>query len=141
VTIVFDTNVLFAALTATQGVCAGLVELCLSHHVIVSSEHILGELRRHLATKHRLTAGQVDSAIAAIQGPVTRIVIPAAIPADACRDPGDLAVLGTAVAGGAQVIVTGDKDLLVLKEYRGVLILSPRQFLDRFTGPGDRPIA
>ena len=38
-------------------------------------------------------------------------------------------VLATALAGKADVIVTGDDDLLVLKEFRGIRILSPRQFL------------
>ena len=35
----------------------------------------------------------------------------------------------TALAGKADVIVTGDEDLLVLKKFRGIEILSPRQFL------------
>jgi predicted nucleic acid-binding protein len=41
----------------------------------------------------------------------------------------DDVVLATALAGKADVIVTGDDDLLVLKEFRGIRILSPRQFL------------
>jgi predicted nucleic acid-binding protein len=39
-------------------------------------------------------------------------------------------VLATALAGKADVIVTGDDDLLVLKQFRGIRILSPRQFLE-----------
>jgi len=39
-------------------------------------------------------------------------------------------VLATALAGKADMIVTGDEDLLVLKEFRGIRILSPRQFLE-----------
>jgi predicted nucleic acid-binding protein len=34
------------------------------------------------------------------------------------------------VAGHADVILTGDQDLLVLKEYRGIAILSPREFVE-----------
>jgi predicted nucleic acid-binding protein len=48
-----------------------------------------------------------------------------------CRDSDDDLVLATAVAAGAELIVTGDDDLLVLKEYEGVAIVSPRQFLER----------
>jgi predicted nucleic acid-binding protein len=48
-----------------------------------------------------------------------------------CRDPDDLPVLGTAVAGGASVLVTGDEDLLTLHEFQGIVILSPREFHDR----------
>ena len=40
-----------------------------------------------------------------------------------------LILLATALAGNADVIVTGDEDLLVLKKFRGIEILSPRQFL------------
>jgi predicted nucleic acid-binding protein len=38
-------------------------------------------------------------------------------------------VLATALAGKADVIVTGDEDLLVLKKFGGIRIVSPRQFL------------
>jgi predicted nucleic acid-binding protein len=72
VTIVLDTNVLYAALTAKLGVCARLFELCMARHLIVSSEHILGELRRHLSAKGRLSAEQIDAAIAAVGAPVAR---------------------------------------------------------------------
>ena len=47
-----------------------------------------------------------------------------------CRDPDDDAVLGAAVEGRAEVIVTGDDDLLALREYEGIRILTPRKFLD-----------
>jgi putative PIN family toxin of toxin-antitoxin system len=59
------------------------------------------------------------------------IVAPTEVPPGACRDPDDLPVLGTVLAGRADWLVTGDQDLLVLGEFRGHLILSPRQFQDR----------
>lgn len=40
-------------------------------------------------------------------------------------------MLATAVAGQAELIVTGDPDLLVLGAYEGIEILSPRQFVER----------
>ena len=52
------------------------------------------------------------------------------LPARVCRDKNDDVVLATALAGKADVIVTGDDDLLVLKTFRGIRILSPRQFLE-----------
>jgi predicted nucleic acid-binding protein len=45
------------------------------------------------------------------------------------RDLKDLPVLRCAVGGQAQAIVTGDQDLLTLKEFQGVLIVTPRVFL------------
>jgi predicted nucleic acid-binding protein len=46
------------------------------------------------------------------------------------RDPYDLIVLGAAQAAQVEVIVTGDKDLLVLANFEGIEILSPQGFLD-----------
>lgn len=48
----------------------------------------------------------------------------------ACRDPRDDKFLELAVNGGATCIVTGDHDLLVLHPFRGIAIVSPRQFLE-----------
>jgi putative PIN family toxin of toxin-antitoxin system len=49
----------------------------------------------------------------------------------ACRDPKDDKLLELAVSGNADFLVTGDKDLLVLSPFRGVEIITPREFLDR----------
>ena len=46
-----------------------------------------------------------------------------------CRDPEDNRILELAVNGDAGVIVTGDKDLLVLDPFRGVRIVTPAEFL------------
>ena len=48
----------------------------------------------------------------------------------ACRDPEDDAVLSAAVEGRAEIIVTGDDDLLALEEYENIAIMTPRAFLD-----------
>jgi len=50
---------------------------------------------------------------------------------DACRDPKDNKFLELAVSGEAKYIISGDKDLLDIKEYQGIEILSPKQFLER----------
>ena len=46
-----------------------------------------------------------------------------------CRDPSDNKFLELAVCGNADVIVSGDDDLLVLNPFRGIAILTPRDFL------------
>jgi len=46
-----------------------------------------------------------------------------------CRDPDDDKFLACVQAGGADCIVTGDQDLLVMHPWRGISILSPRAFL------------
>jgi uncharacterized protein len=48
-----------------------------------------------------------------------------------CRDPKDDKLLEFAVSGAADFLVTGDKDLLILNPFRGVEIITPREFLER----------
>ena len=127
--VVHDTNVLLAAF-ATRGLCEAVFEACLASHEIVLSEHILGELHRHLRGKFKIPARQVDAILAFLREEAT-VVSPAKVHPDACRDRTDLAVLGTAVAAEADCLVTGDRDLLTLKTFQGIPLLSPRAFHDR----------
>lgn len=48
----------------------------------------------------------------------------------ACRDPKDNKFLELAISGEADVLISGDKDLLVLNPFRGVEIITPREFVD-----------
>ena len=48
-----------------------------------------------------------------------------------CRDPLDIPILGTAVAGNAELLVTVDKDLLALRQFRGFVIIKPGEFWQR----------
>jgi uncharacterized protein len=48
-----------------------------------------------------------------------------------CRDPDDDKFLEVALNGSADVIVTGDEDLLGMSPWRGIQILSPGNFLKR----------
>jgi putative PIN family toxin of toxin-antitoxin system len=51
-------------------------------------------------------------------------------PIAVCRDPKDDKFLALALAGRASFLLTGDDDLLSLHPFRGISILSPRQYLD-----------
>jgi putative PIN family toxin of toxin-antitoxin system len=48
------------------------------------------------------------------------------------RDPDDLKILATAITNRAVVIVSGDSDLLILKEYQGILIMTATEFLNYY---------
>jgi len=52
-----------------------------------------------------------------------------------CEDPDDDKFLECAVAGGCQIIVSGDKHLLNMGKYQEVKILKPRDFLDQYVNP------
>jgi predicted nucleic acid-binding protein len=45
-----------------------------------------------------------------------------------CRDKDDLRILGLAKVEEPDYIITGDKDLLVLKQFEGIPIITPREF-------------
>lgn len=47
-----------------------------------------------------------------------------------CRDPKDDQFLDAVVSGAAAYLVTGDKDLLVLRTYQTIPIITPREFAD-----------
>lgn len=51
------------------------------------------------------------------------------------RDPDDDIVLATALTAAADMIVTGDKDLLVLQNYEGIAIVTPAEALRRISTP------
>ena len=126
--IVFDTNVLIAAVVAS-GVCRDLLEYCTENHELVTSDYILGELREKLERKFRLTQDVVDGVITSFEARM-RLVSPEPLDPPTCRDPDDDWVLATALAGECDCVVTGDADLLDLNEHAGIRILRPRAFLD-----------
>ena len=127
--VVLDANVLVAAFAA-RGLCEAVYQVCLADHEVVVSDYLLREVRSALRGKLKLSAGHADEIVALIRENAL-IVRPTEVEADACRDPQDLPVLGTLLAGQADCLVTGDQDLLALKRFHSVPILSPRAFHDR----------
>jgi uncharacterized protein len=49
-----------------------------------------------------------------------------------CEDPDDNKFIECAVAGNCEIIISGDKHLLKLSEFRGIEVLSPRDFVDKY---------
>jgi putative PIN family toxin of toxin-antitoxin system len=127
--IVLDTNVLLAGI-ATHGICEGLLAICFRDHSVVLSDHILNELAEHYVGKFQATNEQASLVVDTLRKQ-SEVVEPAFISAEVFADADDLPVLGTAIAGKAEFLITGDKQLMELGAYQGVIILSPRAFYDR----------
>ena len=124
--LVLDTNVLIAAFIA-HGTCHELLEHCYRQHEIFTTDKLLGEFRRTMAEKFGFSRTDVTEAVQTVRGMV-RVVEPGPLEAPVCRDPDDDHVLAAAAGADAACIVTGDEDLLILRMYAGIQILSPRQF-------------
>jgi putative PIN family toxin of toxin-antitoxin system len=124
--VVLDTNVLIAAFIA-HGTCHEVLEHCIYHHEVVGSAFILTEFHQTLLRKFDYARSEAGAAEQLVRSRVV-LVEPQTLDASACRDPDDDIVLGTALAGACQCVITGDADLLTLKRYRGVDILSPGAF-------------
>lgn len=124
--IVLDTNVLIAAY-ASHGLASSVFELCLQTHTVIISAEILTELADGLLRKIAVPPLVAASTIELLKRKAA-IHKPAPVPRGSCRDANDLHVLGLAVATGADRLITGDDDLLVLGSFQGIPIVSPRQF-------------
>ena len=124
--IVLDANVIIAAFAA-RGLCESIMEVCLSEHEILLCDELLKEILINLRRKIKLSTKIVDD-IGDLLLEQVRMIDPSPLAPDVCRDPDDVKILGLAVAGRANYIVTGDKDLLVLKEFQAIPILNPRAF-------------
>lgn len=126
---ILDSNVLLAAF-ATHGLCHGILELCRESHTILAGEELLGEVAKHLSGKFKMPEPRARDIVKFLRESAI-LLSPHLVAPEACRDCNDLHVLGLAVAGRADTIVTGDKDLLVLRKFHGTTIQSPREFWEQ----------
>jgi len=124
--LVLDTNVLIAAFIA-RGVCNELLEYCAINHDIILSSFILDELRDKLTTKFDFSRHETEEVIRLLKSRVD-LVTPQKLDKPTCRDPDDDHILGTAIAGNCECIVTGDSDLLDLQCIQGIRMVSPSDF-------------
>lgn len=126
--IVFDTNVVVAGIVA-DGLCREIIEIHLPEHDAILSPVLWQELLDKLQSKFQLTPDELP--ILQLYQRHAQWCEPVALDQPACRDPDDDWVLATAIAGQADIIVTGDDDLLCLDSFQGIAILSPRQFIGK----------
>lgn len=133
--IALDSSVLIAAHISRAGVCAELLEDVLLHHELVISEFILEELSRKLVQKFSFPKRDADQ-VAAFLRRAGIIVLPADLPPDLCRDPTDMPVLGTAVAGECALLISVDRDLLDMRTVQEIPIIRPGDYWRRTTEIG-----
>jgi uncharacterized protein len=128
--LVVDTNVFASAIIFPRSVPRQVVDDALDQGVVLFSDVTMSELTevlsrskfaRYVSRREReLFLAQIGSAAEFV--PIIRLV-------RECRDPKDDKFLEVALNGRADVIITGDADLLALHPWRGIAILSPADSL------------
>ncbi|MFA4918394.1 MAG: putative toxin-antitoxin system toxin component, PIN family [Thermodesulfovibrionales bacterium] len=125
---VFDTNVLIAAII-TEGICSKILRRARAGEVsLVSCPFITMELRRTLSKKFRLSHDELSSAMDPISDAISQVIEHSLKVKDICRDADDDNIIACAVAANADYLVTGDSDLLEIKKFQGIQIVTPRDF-------------
>ncbi len=127
-----DTNVLVSAST-TRGLCADLFRHVIAEHELVVGEVVIIELRRVLRDRMKMPAQTIAAFEELLRD---QIVVPKPgqphpLP---LRDADDQWVLASAVAGRADVLVTGDSDLLEVASQVSIPIMDPRGFWESVRG-------
>jgi uncharacterized protein len=125
VKVFLDTNVLISAF-ATRGLCADLFRLLITEHDVQTGEVNLVELRRVLVERFRASPEQADLAEQLLRDH-TVIPQPPEVLSVWVRDPDDAWVLASAVLGEADMLVTGDQDLLSIAAQAPIAIVTPRE--------------
>lgn len=124
-----DTNVLASAV-ATRGLCVDVFREVLSSHELIISKSLLKELRRVLQRKFGVPASLVSEFINMLQQD-TVLADSSDLPDVKIKDKDDLIILAAALSGDADLFVTGDKELLSLKNAENMEIISPRLFWEK----------
>ncbi len=127
--VIIDTNVWISGLVF-GGTPEKIIRLFIEGQIIVVvSEELLTELRRKITQKFSLFVPQLALLEASIKEEALLVKL-GATPIAVSRDTDDDKFIETAVAGDAEYIISGDKDLLTLGSYQGIKILRPAEFLE-----------
>jgi uncharacterized protein len=125
---VFDTNVLIAAFL-TEGLCPGLLVRARKHAFnLVLCDDIIREFEGILKRKFKLTSADISEISGIVSEAAAEMLHELNPIPSICRDPNDDMILACAIDTTADYIVTGDEDLLILKKYKDIIIINPRNF-------------
>ena len=129
---VVDTNVLSSGLARSTGSPRIVIDLWTDEAFeLVVSEHILTELERTLANRYfqnLISQTEASDMVNKLRQKAMVTPLSSQVSGVATHPEDDL-VLATAVSGNAQFLVTGDRQLLKLRDYKGIRIVDAAEFL------------
>ena len=132
---VLDTNVLISGLITAGGPPCRLVDAWLDgRFTLVTTLYQVQELNHvlsypRIASRLRLPEEELEMILVALLSEADLVPGHLQLPG-VTRDPKDDPIVACAQEGGAGYIVSGDQDLLVLGEYEGIRVVSPRRFAE-----------
>jgi hypothetical protein len=127
--VVFDTNVYFSAFTHPLGPPFRIWEQAVKgRFILLTSPAILREIAHVLRDVLRCEENDIVARLKLV-AKAAEIISPAIRSRAIADDPADDRILECAVAGRADLIVSGDRHLRNLKSFRGIGIVQPSDFL------------
>lgn len=124
--ILFDSNVIISGFIS-QGYTFDVIKDAIFRHEIYYTEYLLTEVRENLSTKFALSDAATDHIIYTVKKHFIKGQTADRVE-NLCRDPKDNQILAEAVINNIEVVLTGDKDLLELKNYKGIKIILPKDY-------------
>jgi putative PIN family toxin of toxin-antitoxin system len=129
VIVVLDTNVWISALQFAdrRGTPTRALEKAMSEDIIATCPEIEAEILRVLTRKFLWEPNRADAALEAVLTRAIRVRLRGTV--KVCRDPDDDMFLECAARANADLLIAGDRDLLVLGSYKGTRILTPAGYV------------
>ena len=133
--VALDTNILVSALV-TRGLSTDVIRLVLAKHDLILTETILNELGQVLRKKFRVPDSRVEFVINKFQKYVQTQKSKFTGSLELIRDPDDRLVLASVIEARADILITGDKDFLDVRDrIPEILIKTPREFWELVRQP------
>lgn len=126
--VVVDTNIFISALVF-GGTTKDLLEFINSNHILIFSPDLILEIETKLQQKFKVSDEIIEIfrefvELSNIQVPTSKLNI--------VRDPQDNFLFELAQISNADIILSGDKDVLAIEKFQNTFVLSPKQFRDKF---------
>ena len=125
--IILDSNVWLAVLT-TNGFCRRMWKKVRRNCAVIASQDILDEIDEKLRQKFEFSPRHARLMVLFVERQSHAVKVTTAI--QVCRDPDSNRILAAALDGDCSHLVTGDNDLLALKQFNDISILTPREFAE-----------
>ena len=129
--VVIDTGVLISAAIKAQTVPSIAVYRAVQRDVVLKSDMTEAELREVIARPYLARLIAPTARVRLMDLMASAELVPVTERITACRDPKDDKFLELAVNGQADLIMSGDADLLVLNPFRTIPIITPAAFVQR----------